>query len=132
MNDFEIWLEKSTENLLAAEVCFKGGHFNACANRLYYAMFQAGIAALEKFRVKLPEKVVGHGWVQATFSEQLIRRRKIFPAKFSSYLTDAYRVREIADYRMSSISKKVVSRELRKANEFLASIKKETGYETYL
>jgi uncharacterized protein (UPF0332 family) len=40
MDHFD-WVEKSAENLAVAEWCHKQGHFNACANRLYYAMFHA-------------------------------------------------------------------------------------------
>lgn len=45
---YQNWLDKTNENLAAAQSCFDNGHFNACANRLYYAMFQASIAALVK------------------------------------------------------------------------------------
>ncbi|KAA0231375.1 HEPN domain-containing protein [candidate division KSB1 bacterium] len=35
------WLGKANENLAAAQLCFDHSHLNACANRLYYAMFHA-------------------------------------------------------------------------------------------
>ncbi len=85
------WLDKANENLAAAQLCFDHGHFNACANRLYYAMFQAGIAAMVKHDLLKPDTRVAHDWLQANFSEQLIRHRKVFPAKFRSYLYEAQR-----------------------------------------
>jgi uncharacterized protein (UPF0332 family) len=36
--DHQIWIEKANENLASAELCFEQGYFNACANRLYYAI----------------------------------------------------------------------------------------------
>ncbi len=51
MNDLS-WMEKAAENLAVAEWCQTQGHFNACANRLYYAMFQAALAALIKYGIK--------------------------------------------------------------------------------
>jgi uncharacterized protein (UPF0332 family) len=41
-----IYLAKATESLLSAESEFVNGRYNSCANRCYYACFQAAIAAL--------------------------------------------------------------------------------------
>lgn len=112
---YQSWLDKANENLAAAQLCFDHGHFNACANRLYYAMFQAGIATLVKHGLLQPEARVGHDWLQSNFSGQLIKHRKIFSAKFRSYLFEALSVRSTADYRMASVSKDTAWRELKKS-----------------
>jgi uncharacterized protein (UPF0332 family) len=57
---YQSWPDKANENLAAAQLCFDHGHFNACANRLYYAMFQAGIAALVKHGLLRLDAQVGH------------------------------------------------------------------------
>ena len=44
--DITIYLAKATESLLTAESEFANGRYNSCANRCYYACFQAVIAAL--------------------------------------------------------------------------------------
>lgn len=119
------WLEKSLENLATAQWCLAQGHFNACANRLYYAMFHAGAAALLRHGVMPPKEKVEHDWLQANFSSFFIHRRKILPAKFQPYLWDAQAVRIIADYRFYSVSKSVASRELKKAVEFVNTIHQE-------
>lgn len=124
------WMNKALENFKAAQLCFERDCFNACANRLYYAMFQAGAAALLKNGVKPAGEKIGHDWLQAAFAEQLIHRRKIFARKFRPYLSDAYRVRELADYRPSPVGKKVVAGELKKAKELIDVISKEVSYET--
>jgi len=41
-----IYLAKAIESLLSAESEFVNGRYNSCANRCYYACFQAAIAAL--------------------------------------------------------------------------------------
>lgn len=127
---YQNWLDKTNENLAAAQLCFDNGHFNACANRLYYAMFQAGIAAMVKHGLLKPDARVAHDWLQANFSGQLIRHRKVFPAKFRSYLYEAYLVRSTADYRMASVSKDTASRELKKAKEFVNAINSEVSHAT--
>ena len=40
------FLEKAEENLQVAEWCLKNQHTNAGVNRIYYAMYQAALAAL--------------------------------------------------------------------------------------
>lgn len=42
----DIFLEKALESLIGAESEFINGRYNNCANRCYYACFQAAIAAL--------------------------------------------------------------------------------------
>jgi uncharacterized protein (UPF0332 family) len=124
------WLDKANENLAAAQLCFDTGHTNACANRLYYAMFHAGIAASVKHGLLKSDARVGHDWLQSNFSGQLIKHRKIFPAKFKSYLFEALSVRSTADYRMASVSKDTASRELKKAKEFVSAINLEASHAT--
>ncbi|MDZ7343440.1 MAG: HEPN domain-containing protein [candidate division KSB1 bacterium] len=108
-------MEKANENLAAAQLCFDHGYFNACANRVYYAMFQAGAAALFKHGMVPSKEQIGHAWFQSNVAGQLINRRKIFSAKFRSHLSDAYRVRPLADYPCWSISKQVAVSELKKS-----------------
>ena len=44
--DITIYLAKAEESLRTAESEFANGRYNSCANRCYYACFQAAIAAL--------------------------------------------------------------------------------------
>lgn len=120
--DHKSWLSKSIENLAAAQLCFDNDHFNACVNRLYYAMFHAGAAALMKNGIAPSKKKIGHDWLQANFSGQLIQGRKIFPARFRPYLSDAQALRDIADYKSYSVSKNVAARELNKAKDFVNGV----------
>ena len=121
MNESD-WMVKAAENLAVADWCQEQGHFNACANRFYYAMFHAALAALLKHGMKPSGEKIGHDWVQANFSGQLIHRRKVFPRKFRQYLVKAFRVRVAADYQLMPVSKNLVTNELKKAREFVNTI----------
>lgn len=125
--DHFVWVEKAAENLAVAEWCHECGHFNACANRLYYAMFHAALAALLKYGIASGGENIRHDWVQASFSGQLIHRRKVFPRRFRGYLVDAFRVRVTADYLPERAGKAEVSKELRKANDFVNTIIREAS-----
>ncbi|NUO84122.1 HEPN domain-containing protein [candidate division KSB1 bacterium] len=127
--DHQVWVEKANENLASAQLCFEQGHFNACSNRLYYAMFHAGLAALAKAGLSSMNKKISHDWLQANFSRQLIQQRKIFTAKFRSYLSDAQSIRDITDYKRFSVSQDSASRELKKAKEFVNMINQEVFHD---
>jgi len=47
------FLNKTKENLTAAQVCFENGLFNACANRAYYAALQAPLPIKESAEIRL-------------------------------------------------------------------------------
>lgn len=126
----QIWIEKANENLASAQLCFEQGHFNACANRLYYAMFHAAIAALAKAGALSMNKKIGHDWLQANFSSQLIHQRKVVSSKFRSYLPEALRIRVVADYEVTTVSQSIAASQLKKAKEFVEAIKQEVFYAT--
>jgi len=117
------FLNKAKENLTAAQVCFDNGLFNACANRAYYAALQAAVAALVHRGICRDK--IDHGQVQADFSGELIKRRKIYPAKLKSYLPDMQLVRNQADYTAKQISRKVARLRLSDLEEMLRLIGKE-------
>ena len=117
------FLAKAEENLAAAQVCFENGLYNACANRAYYSALQAAIAALAHRGIRRDR--IDHGRVQADFSGELIKRRKIYPAKLKSYLSDMQFVRDKADYTDKSISMKIAERMLAKLKELVGLVGKE-------
>jgi hypothetical protein len=64
---------------------------------------QAAIAALARHGIRRDK--IDHGQVQADFSGELIKRRKIYPAKLKSYLPDMQLVRNQEDYGAEQISR---------------------------
>ncbi len=119
------FLEKAEESFDAAKLCFDRGLFNACMNRAYYSALQVAIAALADRGIRRDK--IDHKQVQSDFSGELIIRRKVYPAKIRYYLSDMQLVRNIADYTGEKISRKLASRWLSKAEEFLGFVKKEIG-----
>ncbi len=72
---------KAVESLASAESEYVNGRFNSCANRCYYACFQAAVAALARHGITPPPGGAraqwSHGFVQAQLVTQLIDRRKL-------------------------------------------------------
>lgn len=116
------YLEKADENLHAAQLCFEQNLCNACTNRIYYAVLHAAIAALARKGIKYDR--IDHKCVQSDFSEKLIARQKVYPAKYKSYLPDMQMVRNIADYTDKKISRKQARLWLTRAEDMIGLIKK--------
>lgn len=114
---------KAEENLTAARICFDAGLYNASANRAYYAALQAVIAVLAHNGIHRDR--IDHGQVQADFSGELIKRRKIFPARFKSYLSDMQFIRDKADYTQKNVGIKITERMLTKLKELVELIQEE-------
>ncbi len=119
----KIFLEKAKENLKMAQISFEHECYNSCANRAYYAAFQAAIAALCDKGISKGK--FEHKWVQAEFSEKLIKRQKVYPGKLKSYLMEMQFLRNTADYQHEPVSRKDASDQLRKAAEMIGFIRKE-------
>jgi len=117
------FLEKARENLSAAETCFEKGLYNACANRAYFAAFQAAVSALASQGIKRDR--IDHKWVQAEFSGRLIKKRKIYPGRVKSHLADMQTVRNEADYEIQKVTGKVARKQLAGAREILTLVEKE-------
>lgn len=76
------FLDKALANLTAAQHCFDRNLYEASANRAYCAAFQAAVAALQANGIRSDKNE--NKWVQASFSRELIHRRKIYPRKLRS------------------------------------------------
>ncbi len=122
----EIFLQKAKENFAVAEWSYANGHCNASASRAYYATFQATVAALAHFGLLQPSNErVEHQAIQRTFVSLLIHQRKVFPAYLKSYLPSLQEVRDTADYKLNTVSKRLALRQLQQAREFLDRILQE-------
>jgi len=83
-------------------------------------MYQAAQAALEAAGILRAEWT--HGGLQATFANELNRRRKLYSAFLARDLNVVQDLRHTADYRDSDISRRQAARALAKASEFVAQI----------
>jgi uncharacterized protein (UPF0332 family) len=100
------------------------GRHDCCASRVYYACFQAAIAALlaEGIRPTGASGQWSHEVVQAQFASVLIARRKRYPADLRAVLPDSLVERRKADYRPIPVPAASAGQVLRQARRFLGAI----------
>lgn len=118
-------LEKAEEFLRTAEQCVEEGWRNSAASRAYYAMFHAVRAALANAGITRPWW--SHGSLHATFSSELVRRRKLYPVSFVRAMTEALELRHTADYSDYGAPPRRVRRAVNAAGEILRRVKEVTG-----
>lgn len=125
--DIEVFIAKAEESLATAASEFANGRYNSCANRCYYACFQAAIAALlqEGIRPAGRTQQWGHEFVQAEFVRQLINRRKRIPSELRSVLHENLRLRQVADYTTDRVTQTQARRALGRGNAFVQAVRQE-------
>ena len=125
--DGPLLLDKAIESLAGAEAEYAAGRFNNCANRCYYACFQAAIAALARAGVAPAgaQASWSHKFVIAQFDGLLIYRRKRYPTRIRGVLGSTYELRRTADYRAEPVSRADAARALERASEFVATVNEE-------
>ena len=121
-----IYLTKAEESLRTAESEFANGRYNSCANRCYYACFQAAIAALLAEGIRARGQW-SHEFVQGQFVGVLINQRHLYETQLRRVLADNQHVREKADYRPELVNATQASRALRRARTFVAAIRQRGG-----
>jgi len=102
------------------EECFGQAYYNASASRTYYAVFHAAQAALKAMGITIQNW--SHEGLQSAFARELIHRRKIYPARLASYLSELMLARVTSDYNAEGIGAKQAERALRKAREFIRQV----------
>jgi uncharacterized protein (UPF0332 family) len=118
-------LDKAAESLAGAEAEFAAGRFNNCANRCYYACFQAAIVALARASIRPAGGANarwGHSFVQAQFEGTLINMRKMYPSALHGNLTRVYILRQTADYNEEAVTEVRASRALRNCRSFVEAV----------
>lgn len=120
-----VYLAKAAESLAGAEVAFAGRRYNNCANRCYYACFQAAIAALMEAGIRPPggaRGAWGHAFVKAEFAGRLVYRRKRYPTALRDVLEQTLQARQRADYRVETVGQAQAARGLDRARRFVGAI----------
>lgn len=129
MYDTDVFQMKAEESLAGAESEFANGRYNNCANRCYYACFQAAITALLRSGIKPAGErgEVKHTVVQAQFVGQLVHRQKKYNAAFKDILARTLVLRQMADYETEQVGKTQASRALRRTRDFFDELKMKGG-----
>ena len=124
--DITIYLGKAEESLRTAESEFANGRYNSCANRCYYACFQAAIAALLSEGIR-PRGQWSHEFVQGQFVGVLINQRHLYDTQLRRVLSDNQNLRDKADYRPELVNATLASLALRRTSIFVAAIRQRGG-----
>lgn len=122
----ETYLRKAEESLEGAESEFANGRYSNCANRCYYACFQAAIHALiveTEALLTTSNRPWSHSYVQAQFAGELINRRKRYPAGLRRTLVENLALRERADYAVRPASETQALRALRRSRAFVTAVR---------
>src|SRR5712692_8679339 len=125
-HDITIYLVKASESLLTAESEFANGRYNSCANRCYYACFQAAIAALLHEGIR-PRGQWSHAFVQAQLVGGLINQRKRYDPQLRRVLSDHQTLRDQADYRPEPVTPTPAGRALRRSSLFITANRQRGG-----
>jgi uncharacterized protein (UPF0332 family) len=124
-----VFLEKAQASLAGAESEAANARYDNCANRAYYACFQAAVAALLRAGIQ-PANLQGrlsHSTVPSQFVGQLINRRKLYPAALQDTLPRTYQLRQAADYTDDLTTETQAVRALRRAREFVSAVLERGG-----
>ncbi len=124
-----IHLAKALESLSGAQSEFANARYNNCANRSYYACFQAAVSALIDAGIQ-PRGASGqwsHSFVPAQFDGMLISRRKLYPSELRNTLSRSYLLRQKADYEDDVVSHTEAYRALRRAEAFVQAVQSRGG-----
>ena len=124
--DITIYLTKAEESLRTAESEFANGRYNSCANRCYYACFQAAIAALLAEGIRARGQW-SHEFVQGQFVGVLLNQRHLYDTQLRRVLSDNQNLREKADYRPELVNATQASRVLRRTRTFVAAVRQRGG-----
>ncbi len=123
---WQVYLTKARNSLRTAQSAYEQGDFDSCASRVYFAVFQAEIAALIKL-TEFRQEQWRHDRVQEEFNRRLIQARKVFPASLRSIHDDLIGRRHLADYTAQHVSVRLAEQCLRRAAEMLTAIERILG-----
>lgn len=121
--DNDPYLFKAEESLAGAASELANRRHQNAANRAYYACYQAAVAALHQEGIRAPGRRWGHDTVQAQFAGELIKRRKLYPAELRDTFERLGELRQMADYGASPVLELPTVRAVRRANDFVASVR---------
>lgn len=113
------YLAKARESLASAEVDYAAKRYNSCANRSYYAAFQAAVALLIELGWVARGGTWDHRFVIAEFSGKLVKRRKVLPSRFVGELDRLLAIRVTGDYRPAAVSRRAAGHAQKNARDIV-------------
>jgi uncharacterized protein (UPF0332 family) len=124
----DLYLEIAIESLAGAQSEYANRRYNNCANRAYYAAFQAATSALLRESIRAHDNQWAHTFVQSEFVGRLINRRHRYNSSLRGTLSRLESLRLRADYYGETISQPEASRGLRRSQELVDAIQSRGGH----
>jgi uncharacterized protein (UPF0332 family) len=122
MSERDNFLAKAAESLAGAESEHANRRYQNCANRAYYACYQAAVAGLLQHQIRPRGARWGHDAVQAQFVGELINRRKHYPSELRDAFERLFLLRQTADYASEFVSEIQSARAIRRARAFVDAV----------
>lgn len=120
-------IRKAQKSIEAATLLFKQEYYDFSASRSYYAMFYTAEAVLLTKKLSFSK----HSAVISAFGNVFIKSN-ILPQYLHHYIQEAFKLRQIGDYEVSTqISKEQAQQLIEQAKEFIETIKEYLKKETY-
>ena len=117
------FLIKAEQSLVGAKSEWDNGRYDNCANRCYYAAFQAAISALLRYGVRPAGPKWEHSFVQARFAGDLIGRRKLYPSELRDVLGRLLILRQVTDYEVEAVTRIQGYRACRNAQKLVETVR---------
>ncbi len=112
-------LEQADESLESARLLLDNGKYRPSVSRSYYAMFYAVLALLVKEGLRISK----HTGAISVFNREFVKKG-IFDKELSSWLQEAFDLRQRADYReLFTVSPERAEKVLSQARTFVAEVK---------
>jgi uncharacterized protein (UPF0332 family) len=112
-------IERAEETYNEALLMQTGDHWNACANRLYYACFYAVSALLVKYRLSSSK----HSGIKSLFNQHIIKK-KILDKSMGKLYNQLFEARQEGDYvDFVSFDRELVEPWILKVKSFIEDIK---------
>ena len=125
----EVYWRKAVESLAGAQSECASARYSNCANRAYYAAFQAAISTLLQNGIRHPAGRWPHTFVQSEFVGKLINRRRSFPSELRGTLAELQSVRHRADYGGAMIARSDAARSLSQSQKFIDAVAERGGWQ---
>lgn len=112
-------LEQADESLESAKILLESKKLRPSVSRSYYAMFYAVLALLVKEGLQISK----HTGAISVFNREFVKKG-IFDKELSSWLQEAFDLRQRADYReLFTVSVERAEKVLGQARTFVAEVK---------
>jgi uncharacterized protein (UPF0332 family) len=112
-------LEQADESIESAQILLESKKLRPSVSRSYYAMFYAVLALLVKEDLRISK----HTGAISVFNREFVKKG-IFDKELSSWLQEAFDLRQRADYReLFTVSSERAEKVLNQARTFVAEVK---------